>query len=501
MSEINRLDMRNISISFGGFAALRQVDFTLEGHSIHALTGANGAGKSTLMAVLSGAHADYSGEILLDNQPIAIRSPRDAKQAGIHIVQQEVDVALVPQLSVAENILLDQIAASGERFSWRALRQQARQLLAQLDVQLDVRRNVERCTLAEKQHILLARALSHHCRFLILDEPTAPLDRHESERLFNVVRRLQRDGIGVVFISHRIHELKAICDRLTVLRDGKLIETLPMQALSGEQIVEKMLGHQLDDIYPPARPAPSTETLLAVEGLHDQHLLQDISLRLHKGEILGIAGLAGAGKSELCKALFGASISHVRSGELHGKPWRPRSPHHSVRQRMALVPEERRKEGIFIDESVSMNLSVSADKSFSRAGLFDRRQAWRWAESLIQKLNVRTTGPQQILRRLSGGNQQKVAIGKWLRNDADVLIFDEPTKGVDIKAKTDLFTLIDSLARQGKGVIYASGEFSELVGLCDRICVLWDGRIVAEMAACDVDEETLLLYSTGGTPA
>ena len=501
MSAINRLEMRNISIAFGGFAALTQVDFLTEGGSVHALTGANGAGKSTLMAVLSGAHNHYSGEILLDNQLVSIRTPRDAKKLGIHLVQQEVDVALIPQLSVAENILLDQLAEPGHVYSWREIRRQARALLNQLELNIDVNRLVERCSLAEKQQILLARALSHHCRFLILDEPTAPLDQHESERLFTVVRRLQNNGIGVVFISHRIHELKAICDRLTVLRDGRLIESCPMAALSGEQIVEKMLGHQLTDVYPPRREHSDQPLLLSVKGLHDDQLLADISLHLRKGEILGIAGLAGAGKTELCKALFGASKSRVERGELHGKPWRPRSPHDSVENRMALVPEERRKEGIFIDEPVSMNLSVSADNSFSHWSLFGHRQAWRWAEEVIQRLNVRTTGPAQILRRLSGGNQQKVAIGKWLRNNADVLIFDEPTKGVDIKAKTDLFSLIDGLAREGKGIIYASGEFSELVGLCDRICVLWDGRIVAEMEGREATEEMLLLYSTGGTPA
>ncbi|MGR2858566.1 sugar ABC transporter ATP-binding protein [Erwinia sp. 1181_3] len=501
MTAINRLEMRQISIAFGGFSALKSVDITLEGHSIHALTGANGAGKSTLMAVLSGAYDHYSGEILLDGQPVSIRSPRDAKQLGIHLVQQEVDVALVAGLSVAENIMLDRLAEGGQLYRWGEMRRQARALLARLDVQIDVKRQVEQCTLAEKQQILLARALSHHCRFLVLDEPTAPLDQNESEKLFAVVRQLQSQGIGVVFISHRIHELNAICDRLTVLRDGELIESGPMQGLSGEQIVEKMLGHQLNDIYPPSRPPFSEETLLHITGLHDEHLLKDISLTLKKGEILGIAGLAGAGKTELCKALFGASKSRVQHGELHGKPWKPSSPHAAVDNRMALIPEERRKEGIFIEESVVMNLSVTADNSFSRWSLFGHRQAWRWAEDVIGKLGIRTTGPKQTLRRLSGGNQQKVAIGKWLRNNADVLIFDEPTKGVDIKAKTDLFELIDGLARQGKGVIYASGEFSELVGLCDRICVLWDGRIVAEMAANDVDEETLLLYSTGGTPA
>ncbi|QHM95891.1 sugar ABC transporter ATP-binding protein [Kosakonia sacchari] len=495
----NHLEMRGISLAFGGFKALSHVNFSLRGGSVHALTGANGAGKSTLMAVLCGTYDHYEGEIAINNQAVSIRTPRDAKQLGIHLVQQEVDVALIPGLSIAENIMLDKLAEGGHRFHWGEIRKLAREALAQLDVMFDVKRSIDSCTLAEKQQILLARALSHHCRFLILDEPTAPLDQHESERLFTVVKRLQQQGIGVVFISHRIHELNAICDTLTVLRDGKLIESGPMHALSGEAIVEKMLGHELSDIYPPARPPHSDEVLLSIDGLHDEGLLKDISLRLRKGEILGIAGLAGAGKTELCKALFGASKSRISRGELNNQPWRPRDPADSVMRGLALVPEERRKEGIFIDEPVSMNLSISADNSFSRWGFFAHRQAWRWAQEVIARVGVRTTGPGQTLRRLSGGNQQKVAIGKWLRGHANVVIFDEPTKGVDVKAKTDLFQLIDGLAREGKGVIYASGEFAELVGLCDRICVLWDGRIVAEVQGEDAREETLLYYSTGGT--
>ena len=373
---VNRLEMNNINLAFSGFRALSNVAFTLRGGSVHALTGANGAGKSTLMAVLCGTHAHYEGEIVINNQPVSVRSPRDAKLLGIHLVQQEVDVALVPGLSIAENIMLDRLAEPGLGFSWRAVREQAREALAQLDITLDVRRPIDSCTLAEKQQILLARALSHHCRFLILDEPTAPLDQHESERLFTVVRRLQQQGIGVVFISHRIHELKAICDTLTVLRDGKLIESSPMHDLSGEQIVEKMLGHELSDIFPPKRPPHGEEVLLQVDGLHDEGLLQDISLRLRKGEILGIAGLAGAGKTELCKALFGASKSRLTRGEFNSQPWRPRDPADSVLRGLALVPEERRKEGIFIEEPIGMNLAVSAENSFSRWSLFGHRQAW-----------------------------------------------------------------------------------------------------------------------------
>lgn len=497
----SRLEMRDISISFAGFPALKQVQFALEGGSIHALTGANGAGKSTLMAILSGSHDRYTGNILLDGAPLSIHSPRDAKRYGIHLVQQEVDAALVPTLSVAENIMLDTLAQNGHGLNWPHLRRQAAALLAQLGINLNVRRRMEHCSLAEKQQVLLARALSHDCRFLILDEPTAPLDQEESERLFAVVRRLQAEGMGIVFISHRIHELKAICDTLTVLRDGEFVSRTPMQGLSSEQIVENMLGHQLTDIFPPRSSVTHDKTLLRVDGLHDDTLLRDISLTLREGEILGIAGLAGAGKTELCKALFGASRSRLHAGEYRGRKWKPRSPAESVAVGIALVPEERRKEGIFIDETVSMNLSIAASDSFSRWGIFSGRQAAAWAKTLISRLDIRTRGPRQTIRRLSGGNQQKVAIGKWMRSDMQVLIFDEPTKGVDIKAKQDLFGLMGELSRQGKGIIYASGEFSELVGLCDRICVLWDGRIVAELDAATTDEETLLLYSTGGTPA
>ncbi|MGV8926300.1 MAG: sugar ABC transporter ATP-binding protein [Ewingella sp.] len=493
--------MRNISISFAGFPALRQVDFTLQGGSVHALVGANGAGKSTLMAVLSGTHEHYTGQISIDGQPVTVKLPHQARALGIHLVQQEVDVALVPTLNVAENIMLDSLAEPGHLHNWYEIYHHAQRLTDQLGLKINLRARIESCTLAEKQLILLARALSHKCRFLILDEPTAPLDQAESERLFALVRKLKAAGMAVVFISHRIHELRNVCDRMTVLRDGRLVSDDSMDGLTNEHIIEKMIGHQLDDIYPPRRPPHGHETLLRIQGMHDRHKLRDISLSLHRGEILGIAGLAGAGKTELCKALFGATPSQVECGELNGQPWKPKEPYLSVEQGLALVPEERRKEGIFIDEDIPMNLSVTADDSFSRFSLFNSRQALHWAKDIIGRLGIRTSGPMQKLARLSGGNQQKVAIGKWLRSESQVLIFDEPTKGVDIKAKTDVFRLIDGLAQQGKGIIYASGEFAELVGLCDRILVLWDGRIVAELNAADVDEETLLMYSTGGTPA
>lgn len=399
----SRLEMRNISISFGGFSALHQVDFTLEGGAVHALVGANGAGKSTLMAVLSGAYSHYSGQIIIDGKPVTISQPHHAREQGIHLVQQEVDIALIPTLNVAENIMLDELSEAGHLHHWSKIYQSAQELTQQLGLKINLRERIENCTLAEKQLILLARALSHQCRFLILDEPTAPLDHAESERLFALVRRLRDEGMAVVFISHRIHELRDICDRMTVLRDGRLVSDDSMRGLTNEHIIEKMIGHQINDIYPARRPAHGGETLLKIKGLHDKHKLRDISLTLHRGEILGIAGLAGAGKTELCKALFGASPSRVDHGELYGKAWKPSEPYLSVEQGIALVPEERRKEGVFIDEDIPMNLSVAADNSFSTLGIFNRAASLSWAKEIITRLGIRASGPLQKLARLSGG--------------------------------------------------------------------------------------------------
>jgi len=378
----NRLEMHDISIQFSGFSALSHVDFTLVGGTTHALTGANGAGKSTLMAVLAGTHTHYQGQILLNNQPIDVTNPRQARKQGVHLVQQEVDVALVPGLSVAENIMLDQLAEAGFYHSWIKIRKQARDALSQLGVILNVEQSIERCSLAEKQHILLARALTHDCRFLILDEPTAPLDQHESERLFEVVRHLKHRGIGIVFISHRLNEIRNICDQVTILRDGKLIDSGQMADFSDALIVEKMLGHRIEDIYPPRRTLEKADPLLQIAGLHDDQLLHDISFTLHRGEILGFAGLAGAGKTELCKALFGATSSRVQSAYLNGQRWHTHSPADSVHNGIALIPEERRKEGVFIEESITTNLSVVDDHAFSAFGVFNLRAAREWAQTL-----------------------------------------------------------------------------------------------------------------------
>ncbi|ANF58820.1 sugar ABC transporter ATP-binding protein [Halotalea alkalilenta] len=491
-----RLEMRGVSLDYGANRVLNEVDFELAGGSVHALVGANGAGKSSLISVLAGVRRSYAGRITIDDHEVALRSPRQTRRHGIFVVQQEVDVALVPSLSVAENIALDAIATStAQLLDRRMLRRQARELLARLDLRLDVDRPVARLSLAQKQQLLIARALASGCRFLVLDEPTAPLDADETERLLALVAQLKAEGLAIALVSHRLEELDRSCDRISVLRNGRRVHTGEMVAISVEGIAEQMLGRRLGSLFP-HRKACVGAPLLEVEGLKDARL-KGIDLRLHAGEILGVAGLAGAGKSELCKALFGVTRTRLRRGSLRGRPWRPRSPHRSSGEGIALVPEERRSEGVLIDADVTTNLTLAARGSFSRWGLFDHRAARSWARHTITRLGIRADHERQPLAQLSGGNQQKVAIGKWLLEDAEIYLLDEPTKGIDIHAKQELYATLVELAEAGKGILYASGEFSELLGLCDRICVLRDGRLVAEQNARSLNEERLTLLASG----
>ncbi|RTG20593.1 sugar ABC transporter ATP-binding protein [Serratia marcescens] len=494
------LEMTDICKSFPGVKALDNVNLRVRPHSIHALMGENGAGKSTLLKCLFGIYKKDSGSIVFQGREIDFKSSKEALEHGVSMVHQELNLVL--QRTVMDNMWLGRYPTKGLFVDQDKMFKDTQAIFDELDIDINPREKVGNLSVSQMQMIEIAKAFSYDAKIVIMDEPTSSLTEKEVNHLFTIIRKLKERGCGIVYISHKMEEIFQLCDEITVLRDGQWIATQPLEGLDMDKIIAMMVGRSLSQRFPDRQNTPG-EVILEVKNLTSlrQPSIRDVSFDLHQGEILGIAGLAGAGKTELCKALFGASAVQLERGELRGQPWVPRAPHLSVEQGLALVPEERRKEGIFIDEAIPMNLSVSADDSFSRWSLFSRRQELRWAREIMQRLNIRASGPQQRLARLSGGNQQKVAIGKWLRGDAEVLIFDEPTKGVDIKAKQELFSLIDGLARAGKGVIYASGEFAELIGLCDRICVLWDGRIVAELNAADIDEETLLLYSTGGTPA
>ncbi|WP_114352497.1 sugar ABC transporter ATP-binding protein [Saliterribacillus persicus] len=495
------LKMENISISFPGVKALDEVDFKMETGSVHALIGANGAGKSTLMKVLSGAYSHYTGEILIDDKIAKIRSPKDAKKHGIQIVYQEVDTALIPYLTVGENIMLNNLVQDMDKKQWvsySSIHQKATGILQKLDIQVSSKQLVSSLTLAEKQMVLIARAISKECKFLILDEPTAPLSQGETDKLFQIVRQLQEQNVGIIFISHRLVELFDICDEITVMRNGKFISRDTIKSISINQIVEKMLGKKLDEQFPKMEKIIG-ETVLTVSHLSDNKKVKDVSFTAKTGEIIGLAGLVGAGKTEICKALFGATEKVKGTITYKDKTFKNKNPKQAVARRFAFVPEERRKEGILVSENVRINLTSSHLKHFLQLGSFlNFKKEATVAKEMVGKLDVKTPNIETKLENLSGGNQQKIAIGKWLIADADVYIFDEPTKGVDVGSKKDIFTLISGLAKEGKTIIYASSELVEIIGITDRAYVIYDGQIAKELQTNKTTEQELLYYSTGG---
>lgn len=495
------LVMNNISIEFPGVKALDEVDFTMESGTIHALIGANGAGKSTLMKVLSGAYNHYSGNIYFNGEKATIRSPKDAQKYGIQIVYQEVDTALISYLTVGENIMLNETVNDMKKkqfISYRAIHEKAEKILASMHINVPSKKLVSELTLAEKQMVLIARSVSSDCKFLILDEPTAPLSQSETEELFQIVHGLKEKNVGIVFISHRLPELFQICDEITIMRNGKFVGRESIAETSINKVVEDMLGKKMDEQFPEMKKETGS-IVLEVKDLSDHDKVHQVNLNVRAGEIVGLAGLVGAGKTEICKALFGASNKTDGEISYKGKKISIHNPYDAVRQGFAFVPEERRKEGILVLESVTSNLTASYLKNFVNAFSFlDFKKEKQQAEQMVQRLGIKTPSVETKVQNLSGGNQQKVAIGKWLIADAEVYVFDEPTKGVDVGSKKDIFDLIGELAKRGKAVIYASSELAEIKGITDRVYVVYDGRIVKEFDTDAVDEEQLLYFSTGG---
>ncbi len=497
-----RLEMKNISIEFPGVKALDGVDFSLSNGTINALIGANGAGKSTLMKVLAGAHSHYTGDIFIDGEKVDIRSPKDAKSLGIEIVYQEVDTAIIPYLSVAENVMFNTIVnrmGKKQLINWGKIKKAARNVLNELNVDVDINAMASDLTLAQKQMVLIARCVVEKCRFLILDEPTAPLSNSETEELFRVVRDLEKSGVGIIFISHRINELFEICEYITVMRDGKLVTSMPItEDLQQNTIVEYMLGRKFDDVYHKV-PCEIGDTLLKIENLTEKtNKVQNISIEVKKGEIVGIAGLVGAGKTEFCKTLFG-DYQHTGDITLNGKKVSNKTCEKAVKSGFALVPEERRKEGVLVTDPVYANISIAAMKKYTNVfSVVNKKKEKKDACQMIKDLGIKTPSENQTVALLSGGNQQKVVVGKWLNSEAEVYIFDEPTKGIDVGAKQDMYELIEKLAAQGKGAIYATCEFNEILSICDRVYVMYDGQVVKELKVAETNEKELLYYSTGG---
>lgn len=493
------LRLQHISKSFAGVSALKNVDFTVQSGEIHALLGANGAGKSTLMKILSGAYTLDSGQITIGTREIKLHSPADAKMNGIHCVYQEVDTALVPQITVAENILLDRLAAKdgGVWHSWGQIYREAEEAIAKLGVAIDVRKKVEGLSLSEKQLVLIARTLVEKAKYIIFDEPTAPLSREETAILFRVMKQMKADGIGCIFISHRLPEIFEHCDQVTVMRDGQHVYTESCEASSVDEVIRHMLGKTFEEEFP-KQVVSIGEVMLQTEQLTAGSRVQQVDLQVRSGEIVGVVGLVGAGKTELSNALYGALRHDQGKMMMHGRQLHVKNPTDAIEAGIVLVPEERRKHGIMIEDSVQQNLSLPLLRQLSRLGFVRGRIEQDYAERLIDRLGVKTSSLKQQVKFLSGGNQQKVAIGKWVESEADVFLFDEPTKGVDIGAKSDIFRLIGDLARQGKGILYFTCEFAEAIGIADRILVMCEGRIVKEFNREEATQEKLLYYASAG---
>jgi len=490
------LEMKGIVKAFSGVPALRGVDFEVKAGEVHALLGANGAGKSTLMKILTGAYQADGGTISIAGEALQIDSPQAAKSHGVQCVYQEVDTALVPYLSVAENILLDQLVQSKGTglIRWKQLYEQAEEILRGFGFAIPVRKTVDACTLSEKQLILIARATVQKAKFVIFDEPTAPLSNRESERLFQIIAQLKQAGVGIIYISHRLPEIFQICDSMTIMRDGQRVHTAKTSEITMDEVISHMLGKSFDEEFPKVE-AEIGETLLEAKGIRGGKV-RGADLHVREGEIVGVVGLVGAGKTELARLLFGADPADGGDIIMQGKKLRIQSPKDAVDTGIVLIPEERRKEGIFVEESVKHNLSVATLTSvfgFVRRGL----EAMQ-ADDLIKRVGVKTADSNLLVGMLSGGNQQKVAIGKWLDTNASLFIFDEPTKGVDIGAKSDIYRLIGNLAANKKGVLYFSCEFPEVLGIADRILVMTEGRIVKEFLRGEATQEQIMYYASGG---
>ena len=496
------LGTRNISIEFPGVKALTDVTFEVSTGEIRAVVGANGAGKSTLMKILAGANPDYTGEVYLNDKVIELRTAMAAKKHGIQIVYQEVDTALVPTLSVAENVMLSNMVMDSHdpMIHWTRTRRKAREILERLHINVNVRKLVQNLTLAQKQMVLIAKAIASECNFLILDEPTAPLSDTETAELFRLVKHLQEtENIAIIFISHRINEVLQICEKYTVMRNGEIVDTSPVNAkTTTKEIVEKMLGRTFEELFT-KEPVTIGDKVFEVSHLSGADgKVDDVSFYVRKGEIVGIAGLVGAGKSELCKTIFGAYKKTSGTITLYGKELKINIPTDAVKHRLALVPEERRKEGVLVNENVTFNLSAACMDRFCTFSFINKRKADANARHYVKDLGISTPSIKQYVKNLSGGNQQKVLLARWLAMNPKLLILDEPTRGIDVGAKAEIQTIVKELADQGLGVLMISSELEEVIEGSDRVFVLRDGRNVGELTGKKITEAAVMAAMAHG---
>ncbi len=491
------LSLRGIRKSYPGVVALDGVDLTLHRGEVHVLLGENGAGKSTLMKIISGAVARDAGEILIDGRPAELRGPRDAQARGIGIIYQEFN--LIPHLTAAENIFLGREPRLAPGIiDQRALRAAAGRILGELGVAIEPGAVVGRLSVAQQQMVEVAKALSLDARVLIMDEPTSALTEQEIRELFATIARLKARGVALVYISHRMEELFAIGDRVTVLRDGRHVGTRLIRETTMPELVRLMVGRDLHDQFP-KQAAPLGAEALRVEGLRRAGVLHDIGFTLRRGEVVGVAGLMGSGRTELARALFGAD--RIDGGRIfvRGEERTIASPRAAIDLGLGFLTEDRKHQGLVLGLSVQENTCLPSIGALSRLGLMQPAREAEVTARRIAELRIKTPGPHQRVVNLSGGNQQKVVLAKWLTTEADVLIFDEPTRGIDVGAKVEIYQLINQLAARGTAILMISSELPEVLGMSDRILVMHAGRIAGEFTAAEATPEKLLAAALGRT--
>ena len=485
-------EMRGISKTFPGVKALDDVGFTVAEGEIRALVGENGAGKSTLMKILNGNYKKDCGQILIDGQEVDITNPQVADANGITIIFQELN--LVDELSIAENIFAGRLSQKGKLVNWKELNARAKVLLERIGFDVDPRKLVGSLTVAEKQMVEIAKALSRNSRIILMDEPSATLTKKELDALFEIIRDLKKSGIAVIYISHRMEEIFEICETVTVMRDGRIIGTRDVAGVTTDELVEMMVGREVSSAYP-KRSVEIGEEILRVENLCRKDRKQNVAFSLHKGEVLGIAGLVGAGRTEIMRAIFGVDYISSMDVYIHDKKVKISTPAAAKKHGIAFLTEDRKVEGLTLDFTVKSNI-VAANLPSIRKGLFINNKTENdIADTYIAKTRIKTPTRNQKVGNLSGGNQQKVVVSKWLNADPEILIMDEPTRGIDVGAKREIYEIINSLVAQGKAIILISSELPEVLGMSDRVLVMKDDAIVAELTGDQINAMEVMRYA------
>lgn len=488
------LEMQQISKAYPGVQALDKIRFDLAPGEVHALVGENGAGKSTLMKILAGAEIRDSGEILISGQPVNFTSPHDSKAHGIALIYQEFN--LIPELTVAENIFLGIEPTKGGFIDRKKLYADAGRILKRIGVEVDLHAQIKNISVAQQQIVEIAKALTFNTRIIAMDEPSATLTEHELKKLFELINKLKASGIGIIYISHRLEEIFQIADRVTVFRDGKHIHTDTIENLDKDKIIHLMVGRALAEEFPKLKTSRGKK-LLSVQNLNSDSKLKNINFELFQGEILGITGLVGAGRTELARAIFGADPVTTKTLLLEEQPLEINSPQDAIKHGIGLLTEDRKNQGLILGMAIYENISLTHLEKLVKAGFIQHRREYQVARDYMKDIRIKAPSEFQFVKNLSGGNQQKVVVAKWLFSESKVVIFDEPTRGVDVGAKVEIYNLMNELVRKGIGVMMISSELPEVLGMCDRILVMHEGKIRGELTREDATQEKIMYFATG----